>query len=86
VIPRDNDLGPLVRTIMESRAERMVFVAPDTGIEYGRLVEALGILRNATPDLRLAVLSGKLREEFIRRGFPICEISGLEEKLIQSSR
>jgi biopolymer transport protein ExbD len=81
LIPQDNDLGPLVRTIMAPRAERVVYVVPDSQIQYGRFVEALSILHNATTDLHLGVLSGRLRDEYFKRGLEPCDLVWPQEEL-----
>ena len=86
LVQHDNDLGPLVRTIMESRAERVVYVVPDTQIQYGRFVEALSILHNAAADLHLAVLSGRLRDEYFSRGLEPCDIAWPQEELRSASK
>lgn len=74
-IPSDKDLAALVHNIMETRAERVVYVVPDTQLEYGRFIWALGILKNASSDLHLAVLSGKLRDEYFERDLEPCDIT-----------
>ena len=65
---REEDLAPLVSNIMESRAERVVYVVPSPGIPYSRFVETLSTLRKATPDLHIGVLSGKVRDAYMQPG------------------
>jgi hypothetical protein len=63
---RQEDLALQVRNIMESRAERAIFVVPSPGIPYSRFLETASTLRQAVPDLLIGVLSGELRDAYMR--------------------
>jgi biopolymer transport protein ExbD len=63
---RDEDLGLLVSNIMESRAERVIYVVPSPGIPYSRFVETLNTLKKSVPDMHIAVLSGRVRDVYMR--------------------
>jgi biopolymer transport protein ExbD len=64
----DEDLAPLVSKIMESRAERVIYVVPYPEIPYSRFVETLSTLKKAVPDLHVGVLSGKVRDAYMQPG------------------
>lgn len=57
-------LAARVSNIMASRAERVVYVVPSSGIPYSRLVETLSSLKAAVPDIHIGVLSGKVRDAY----------------------
>lgn len=61
---REEDLPSLIKKIMETRAERVVYVIPSSGIPYYRLVETISRLKNAVPDLHIALISGTLRDAY----------------------
>jgi biopolymer transport protein ExbD len=63
---RDEDLALLVSSIMESRAERVIYVVPSPEIPYSRFVETLSTLKKTAPDLHIGVLSGKLRDAYVQ--------------------
>jgi hypothetical protein len=63
---REEDLALLVNSIMESRAERVVYVVPSPGIPYSRFVETLSTLRKTVPDLHIGVLSGEVRDAYMK--------------------
>jgi biopolymer transport protein ExbD len=63
---REKDLALLVRNIMESRAERVIYVVPSPGIPYSRFVETLSTLRKSERDLHIGVLSGKTRDAYMQ--------------------
>lgn len=63
---REKDLSLLVRNIMESRAERVIYVVPSPGIPYSRFVETLSTLRKSARDLHIGVLSGKTRDTYMQ--------------------
>ena len=66
---REEDLASLVSKIMESRAERVIYVVPSPGIPYSRFVGTLSTLKKAVPDLHIGVLSGKVRDAYMQPGF-----------------
>lgn len=70
-----NKLAPLVHSIMKPRAERVVYLVPDALIGYDRFVTSLSTLQNAATDLHIAVLSGKLRNEYFERRLEPCDIA-----------
>jgi biopolymer transport protein ExbD len=63
---RQEELALLVQSIMESRAERVIYVVPSPGIPYSRFLETVSTLRQAVPDMHIGVLSGKLRNAYMR--------------------
>lgn len=71
---KDGEVGPMVRTIMEPRAERVVYLVPESQIEYSRFVKTLAILNNSTSELHVAVLAGQLRDEYFKRDLTPCDI------------
>jgi biopolymer transport protein ExbD len=71
---REGELGPLVSKIMESRAERVVYVVPSPGIPYSRFVETLSTLKMAVPDIHIGVLSGKVRDAYVQLHDQPCDI------------
>jgi biopolymer transport protein ExbD len=60
------ELAPLISNIMASRAERVVYVVPSSGIPYSRLVETLSSLKTAVRDIHIGVLSGKVRDAYMK--------------------
>ncbi|HEX7730890.1 MAG TPA: hypothetical protein VF392_17800 [Terracidiphilus sp.] len=74
---REEDLPSSIKKIMETRAERVVYVVPSSGIPYYRLVETMSRLKNAVPDLHIGLISGTLRDAYtkpdIRRGDLPCD-------------
>lgn len=75
---REEDLPSLVNNIMESRAERVIYVVPSPGIPYSRFVETLSTLRKTVPDLHIGVLSGEVRDAYMKpslqRSYLPCDI------------
>jgi len=65
---REEDLALLVGKIMESRAERVIYVVPSSGIPYSRFVATLSSLKKAVPDMHIGVLSGRVRDAYMRPG------------------
>jgi hypothetical protein len=63
---RDEDLAWLVSDIMESRAERVIYVVPSPGIPYSRFVETLSTLKKSVPDMHIGVLSGQVRDAYMQ--------------------
>jgi biopolymer transport protein ExbD len=68
------DLAPRIATTMESRAERVVYLVPDSRISYARFVQVLGELDRAAADMHIAVLSGSVRNEYFERNLEPCDI------------
>ena len=62
---REEDLSSMVNNIMESRAERVIYVVPSPEIPYSRFVETLSTLRNI-PDLHIGVLTGDVRVAYMK--------------------
>lgn len=60
------DLALLVSNIMATRAERLIYVVPSSGIPYSRLLETMSTLKQAVPDMHIGVLSGEVKDAFIR--------------------
>lgn len=67
-------LGPRIADLMQNRAERVVYVIPDSGIAYSRFVETLSTLYAATDDMHIAVLSGGLRETYTQEQLDPCDL------------
>ncbi len=65
---REGDLASMVNNIMESRAERVIYVVPYPEIPYSRFMETLSTLRNTVPDLHIGVLSGEVRDAYMKPG------------------
>ena len=63
---RQEELALLVQSIMESRAERVIYVVPSPGIQYSRFLETVSTLRQAVPDMHIGVLSGTLGNAYMR--------------------
>jgi len=74
VIHRE-DLRRRVSAIMEPRAERVVYLVPESNISYARFVETVDELNEAAADVHVVVLSGSLRDEFFRRNLEPCDIA-----------
>jgi hypothetical protein len=72
-IPGDR-LGPVIAGIMETRAERVVYLVPDTEISYGRFAQTLGTLNNAADGMHIAVLSGHVKSAFSERRLSPCDL------------
>jgi biopolymer transport protein ExbD len=64
-IPADQ-LRLRVATLMEDRAERVVYVVVDSELSYGQFAEFLGSIEGATTDLHVVVVSGEIRREFTK--------------------
>jgi biopolymer transport protein ExbD len=65
---REEDLASLVNNIMESRAERLIYMVPSPAIPYSRFVGTLSTLRKTVPDLHIGVLSGEVRDAYMKPG------------------
>jgi hypothetical protein len=86
----ERDLPSLVGRIMESRAERLIFVVPSSGIPYSRFVETLSDLKNTVPDIHIGVLLGRVRDAYmeprllsanpVSRGYLPCDIEWPDDK------
>ena len=63
---REEDLALRVSNIMESRAERVIYVVPSPGIPYSRFVQTLSTLKKTVPDLHIGVLTGELRDAYMK--------------------
>jgi hypothetical protein len=63
LVPTEN-LSAIVRQLMESRAERVVYLVPSRGISFSRFVETLNALQESAPGTRVGVLSGTVRDEY----------------------
>jgi biopolymer transport protein ExbD len=80
----ERDLPSLVGNIMKSRAERVIYLVPSSGIPYSRLVETLSRLKKTVPDLHVGVMFGKVRDAYMEprvlspghvgRGYLPCDI------------
>jgi biopolymer transport protein ExbD len=68
------DLRSRVATIMETRAERVVFLVPESGISYASFVQSLDELNKAATEMHIAVLSGSLRDQYFLEDLLPCDI------------
>jgi hypothetical protein len=59
---------------MEPRAERVVYLVPDSQIDFYRYVKTLDTLNTSTSRLHVAVLSRKIRDEYFRRRLSPCDL------------
>jgi biopolymer transport protein ExbD len=57
-------LSAMVGKLMESHAERVVYLVPSPGISYARFVETLAALQVSAPDTHVGVLSGAVRDAY----------------------
>lgn len=64
-VPNQN-LSAMVGRLMQSRAERVVFLVPSPDTSYSRFVETLNALQKSAPDTHVGVLSGTLRDRYAR--------------------
>lgn len=64
MIIREEKLPSLVSETMASRAERLIYVVPSSGIPYSRLVATLSTLKKAVPDMHIGVLTGEARDAY----------------------
>ncbi|MGA2651163.1 MAG: hypothetical protein ABSF28_11600 [Terracidiphilus sp.] len=72
-IPADH-VAPAVATLMESRAERVVYVVVDSELPYGRFAEFLDKVAGATSDLHVVVISGEVRRTF-EKSHDMCDLT-----------
>ena len=63
---RDEELASLVNGIMKSRAERVIYVVPSPEISYSHFVETLSTLKETVPDLHIGVLTGEVRDAYMK--------------------
>ena len=61
----NQELSTEVGRLMQSRAERVVFLVPSPDIPYARFVETLSALQQSAPDTHVGVLSGVMRDQYI---------------------
>ncbi|MDQ1388580.1 MAG: hypothetical protein QOF56_2034 [Acidobacteriaceae bacterium] len=61
--PTEN-LSAIVGQLMESRAERVVYLVPSRGISFYRFVETLNALQESAPGTHVGVLSGTVRDQY----------------------
>jgi len=71
---QQRDLGPRIGSIMEYRAERVVYLMPDSLISVDRFEQALAQLNASTEHLNIALLSGKLRQAITNRTRNECDL------------
>jgi biopolymer transport protein ExbD len=64
LVPKQ-DLSAKVGGLMQSRAERVVFLVPSPDIPYSQFVETLNVLEKSAPSTHIGVLSGTLRDQFV---------------------
>jgi biopolymer transport protein ExbD len=62
-IPRDR-IASKIAEIMETRAERIVYVMVDSEFTYGEFAEFMGQIEGSIPDLHVVVISGEVRRRF----------------------
>ena len=62
-IPADQ-VRSTVATLMENRAERVVYVVVDSELSYGEFARFLDSVEGATEDLHVVVVSGEIRRQF----------------------
>ena len=55
-----------IATLMEDRAERVVYVIVDSDLSYGQFTAFLDRVEGATDGLHVVVFSGEIRREFER--------------------
>jgi len=60
-------LASTVASLMENRAERVVYVMVDSELSYGQFAGFLGKIAAATSDLHVVVVSGEVRRAFEKR-------------------
>lgn len=69
------NLSAIVGQLMESRAERVVYLIPSRDITFSRFIGTLNALQKSAPGIHVGVLSGKLRDEYIlQRMYLPCDI------------
>jgi hypothetical protein len=61
--PTEN-LSAIVGQLMESRAERVVYLVPSRGISFSWFVETLNALQESAPGTHVGVLSGTVRDQY----------------------
>jgi len=59
-----SQVRPSVAALMESRAERVVYVVVDSELSYGQFAKFLDSIEGATEDLHVVVISGEIRRQF----------------------
>lgn len=62
VIP-SRKFRPTITDIMENRTERKVYVFAESGVTYGQFADFMDRVVGASPNLRVILLSGQLRQE-----------------------
>lgn len=64
---RQENLALHVSNNMATKAERLIYVVPSSGIPYSRLLETMSTLKQAVPDMHIDVLlSGEVRDAYRR--------------------
>jgi hypothetical protein len=58
------DLSAIVGKMMETRAERAVYLVPSPGISYARFIETYLALQGSAPDTHVGVLTKTVRDAF----------------------
>jgi len=66
-------LAPTISGLMESRAERFVFVIVDSDLSYGQFAEFLGKVKGSTADLHVVVLSGAILKA-LNENHDLCDL------------
>ena len=64
-IIREEELPSLVSDVMASRAERLIYVVPSSGMPYSRPMLTLSSLKKAVPDMHIGVLTGEARDAYM---------------------
>ena len=57
-------LAQNISSLMENRAERVVYVIVDSDMSYGQFADLLGKVKGATTDLHVVVVSGATLKAF----------------------
>jgi len=61
----NEDLPAMVGGLMQSHAERVVFLVPSPDIPYSRFVETLHALQRSAPNTHVGVLSDTVRDKYV---------------------
>jgi biopolymer transport protein ExbD len=76
-----NQLRPTVTTLMENRAERVIYVVVDSDVSYGQFADLLDKVEGTTADLHILVISGENRRT-LERGLDPCDYFYPEEGFV----
>jgi biopolymer transport protein ExbD len=71
-----NQLKSRVAELMQDRAERVVYLAPSSEVDFGRVAMTFDSLKSAAEGMHVILLSGRVRDTYIKEHRLPCDLIG----------